>query len=190
MNKYDDIKQFKDKIDMQDINYKEISESESQKSGSTWALIKQMSPQENNSLLENGRTTQPTPQPISASEFAEPDALQKMSGARQVNNDVLQNPRTTARPAIMQSLFPAPNTPITSAPKPHSGHSTVIQPMAEPKPTTRILSSSSDKLDSGHKTEFKHIFSPKGPQAHQADFAESSRDIPLQSLLESIALCR
>ncbi|CNE46143.1 cellulose biosynthesis protein BcsO [Yersinia mollaretii] len=187
MNKYDDIKQFKDKIDMQDINYKEISESESQKSGSAWALIKQMSPQENNSLLENGRTTQPTPQPISASEFAEPDALQKMSGSRPVNNDVLQNPRTTARPAIMRSLFPAP---ITPAPESHSGHSTVIQPMAESKPAARILSSSSDKLDSDHKTEFKHIFSPKGPQPHQADFAESSRDIPLQSLLESIALCR
>ncbi|WP_145500638.1 cellulose biosynthesis protein BcsO [Yersinia bercovieri] len=190
MNKYDDIKQFKDKIDMQDINYKEISEGEAKKSGSTWALIKQMSSQESNSLLENGRTTQPTPQPISAAEFAEPDALKKMSGTRQINSDFLQNPRTVARPAIIESLFPAPPTPTTPAPESHSEHSTVTSPLAELKPTTQILSSSFDKLDSGNNTEFKHIFSPKGPQSHQVIFTKSSRDIPLQSLLESIALCR
>lgn len=185
MNKYDDIKQFKDKIDMQDINYQEISECETRKSGSAWALIKQMSAEENSSPLENGRTTQPTPQLISASEFAEPDALKKMSGVRYVNNDVLQHAKSTARPAIMQSLSPVSPSPIVTALESHSGLATATSPIVKPKPAAQILSS--DKLDSGNKSEFKHIFSPKEPQA---DFAESSRDIPLQSLLESIALCR
>lgn len=185
MNKYDDIKQFKDKIDMQDINYKEISECETRKSGSAWALIKQMSAEENSSPLENGRTTQPTPQLISASEFTEPDALKKMSGARYVNNDVLQHAKSTARPTIMQSLSPVSSLPIATALESHSGLSTATSAIVKPNLAAQTLSS--DKLDSGNKSEFKHIFSPKGPQV---DFSESSRDIPLQSLLESIALCR
>lgn len=190
MNKYDDIKQFKDKIDMQGINYKEISEGESNNSGSAWALIKQMSSQENNSLLENGRTTQPTPQPVSASEFAEPNSLKMMSETQPAKIDVLQHPKTTTRPAIMQSLFPAPPTAQATASRSITEQPTATQPVAKVEPAPPISSSPFDKFGSGHKTEFKHIFSPKEPQTRQADFAESSRDIPLQSLLESIALCR
>ncbi|CQR23452.1 Uncharacterised protein [Yersinia enterocolitica] len=90
----------------------------------------------------------------------------------------------------MQSLFPAPHTEQATASKPVTEQPTATQPVAKVEPAPPISSSPFDKLGSDHKTEFKHIFSPKEPQLRQADFAESSRDIPLQSLLESIALCR
>jgi len=74
MNKYDDIKRFLEKSKTEDIDYKEINEK-STGNGMTgsmnqWALIKQVSASEEaQSTLDNGRTTQPTPQAISAEEF-------------------------------------------------------------------------------------------------------------------------
>lgn len=74
MNKYDDIKRFIEKSKTEDIDYKEINEK-STGNGMTgsmnqWALIKQVSAsEETQGTLDNGRTTQPTPQAISAEEF-------------------------------------------------------------------------------------------------------------------------
>lgn len=74
MNKYDDIKRFIEKSKTEDIDYKEINEK-STGNGMTgsmnqWALIKQVSASEETpGALDSGRTTQPTPQAISAEEF-------------------------------------------------------------------------------------------------------------------------
>ncbi|MFA3781224.1 cellulose biosynthesis protein BcsO [Yersinia sp. 1652 StPb PI] len=191
MNKYDDIKQFKDKIDMHDIDYKEISEKEVQADAFSWPLIKQLASQDNDSFLENGRTTQPTPQLVSATEFAEPDVLNVMSEPRAINSDPLLNTEVTNRPAAMRSLFPAPPVAHTLAPQPVNLNEPAIpQVVSKPILTTQFSSSPTGPLESGKKTEFKNIFSQKEPPKEQVVFAESARDIPLQTLLESIALCR
>ncbi len=75
MNKYDDIKRFMDKTKLEKLDYKELNEKSTGESitGSMnqWTLIKQVSASENPAgPLDNGRTTQPTPQSISADEFS------------------------------------------------------------------------------------------------------------------------
>lgn len=187
MNKYDDIKQFKDKIDMHHIDYKEISEGEIQGGTPAWPLIVQLASQGNDSPLDNGRTIQPTPQQVSVNEFTAftaPDTSKNRKESPPVNNAPLLNTRSvaTTRP-ISQSLFPAPPAPITLAkPEPQ-------KPISNPTPTV-VFSAPSERVESGNTTEFKHIFSPKDAHANSVGFEESSRDIPLQMLLESIALCR
>ncbi len=75
MNKYDDIKRFMDKTKLEKLDYKELNEKSTGESitGSMnqWTLIKQVSASEEPAgPLDNGRTTQPTPQAISADEFS------------------------------------------------------------------------------------------------------------------------
>jgi len=79
MNKYDDIKRFIEKSKTEDLDYKELNEKTSGDgitlSMSKWALIKQVSASEElPGLLDNGRTTQPTPQTVSSEEFRLSDA--------------------------------------------------------------------------------------------------------------------
>ena len=79
MNKYDDIKRFMDKAKLENLDYKELNEKSTGESitGSMnqWTLIKQVSASEEPAgPLDNGRTTQPTPQSISADEFLLSDA--------------------------------------------------------------------------------------------------------------------
>lgn len=74
MNKYDDIKRFIEKSKTEDLDYKEVNEKTGgdgiTSSMSQWALIKQVSASEElPGLLDNGRTTQPTPQAVSTEEF-------------------------------------------------------------------------------------------------------------------------
>ncbi|MFU2315202.1 hypothetical protein [Rahnella sp. PCH160] len=75
MNKYDDIKRFMDKTKLEQLDYKELNEKSTGESitGSMnqWTLIKQVSASEDPvGPLDNGRSTQPTPQSISADEFS------------------------------------------------------------------------------------------------------------------------
>lgn len=75
MNKYDDIKRFMDKTNLKELDYKELNDKSTGESitGSMnqWTLIKQVSASQTpNGPLDNGRSTQPTPQSISADEFS------------------------------------------------------------------------------------------------------------------------
>lgn len=104
MNKYDDIKRFIEKSKTEDIDYKEINEK-STGNGMTgsmnkWALIKQVSASEEApGALDNGRTTQPTPQAISVEEFQRSAALAQ---------GVLNTPLTA------QSVAPAVPTSVNA----------------------------------------------------------------------------
>ncbi|NDL64627.1 cellulose biosynthesis protein BcsO [Acerihabitans arboris] len=71
MNNYDDIKRFKEKLNMESIDYKEIAESNPNITSHNWAIIKQVATaDEPFHPLEQGRSTQPTPAPISEKEFS------------------------------------------------------------------------------------------------------------------------
>ncbi|RYJ15931.1 hypothetical protein C5Y41_01170 [Rahnella variigena] len=96
MNKYDDIKRFMDKTKLEKLDYKELNEKSTGESitGSMnqWTLIKQVSAIEDPAgPLDNGRSTQPTPQSISADEFS-------LSAARPVNEH--QDNRQITQPSV------------------------------------------------------------------------------------------
>jgi len=71
MNNYDDIKRFKEKLNLEGIDYKEIAENNPHSStANNWAIMQQVaSADEPFHPLEHGHTTQPTPTPISNKEF-------------------------------------------------------------------------------------------------------------------------
>ncbi|RJT44288.1 cellulose biosynthesis protein BcsO [Rahnella woolbedingensis] len=107
MNKYDDIKRFMDKTKLENLDYKELNEKSTGESitGSMnqWTLIKQVSASEEPAgPLDNGRSTQPTPQAISADEFS-------LSVAQPVPEyQAAQRPVTHAQSAPLSSEVPPP----------------------------------------------------------------------------------
>jgi hypothetical protein len=71
MNNYDDIKRFKEKLNLESIDYKEIVESHPNNTANNWAIIKQVATaDEPFHPLEHGHSTQPTPTPVSHQEFS------------------------------------------------------------------------------------------------------------------------
>ncbi|MCR8999165.1 cellulose biosynthesis protein BcsO [Rahnella perminowiae] len=161
MNKYDDIKRFMDKAKLENIDYKELNEKSTGESitGSMnqWTLIKQVSASEEPAgPLDNGRTTQPTPQSISADEFS-------LSDVHPVHTQ--QEPNSSAaRPVTQQQATPlsseVPHPPAgfglldalreTLPPVPSQPAPVTIQP-AQPQPvhTAPVLHAQSVVPDSG-----------------------------------------
>ncbi|CAM3925308.1 cellulose biosynthesis protein BcsO [Rahnella bruchi] len=107
MNKYDDIKRFMDKTKLENLDYKELNEKSAGESLSgsmnQWTLIKQVSASEEPAgPLDNGRSTQPTPQSISADEFS-------LSVAQPVHEyQAPQQPVTHAHSAPLSLEVPPP----------------------------------------------------------------------------------
>ncbi|WP_413729229.1 hypothetical protein [Sodalis sp. RH22] len=94
MNNYDDIKRFKEKLNMEGIDYKEIAESNPNITAHNWAIIKQVATaDEPFHPLEQGRPTQPTPAPVSDKEFSasplgQPLAAQQPRAGGNINRDI------------------------------------------------------------------------------------------------------
>jgi len=107
MNNYDDIKRFKEKLNMEDIDYKEIAENNPHNTSHNWAILKQIvAADEPFHPLEQGLTTQPVPMPVSNKEFTssvfdKPATLQSPPGARK--NDA---------PPVQEQSF---NSPLMAA---------------------------------------------------------------------------
>ncbi|WP_071882285.1 cellulose biosynthesis protein BcsO [Candidatus Sodalis pierantonius] len=71
MNNYDDIKRFKEKLNMEPIDYKEIAENNLNSSASSWTIIKHIvNADKPFHPLEQGHSTLPSPAPISQQEFS------------------------------------------------------------------------------------------------------------------------
>ncbi|HEY0209464.1 hypothetical protein [Acerihabitans sp.] len=94
MNNYDDIKRFKEKLNMEDIDYKEIAESNPNISSHHWAIINQVATaDEPFHPLEQGRSTQPIPTPVSQKEFnasplGAPTAAQQPGAGGDIHQDI------------------------------------------------------------------------------------------------------
>lgn len=127
MNKYDDIKRFIEKSNMQGIDYKEITDGATTKpiSGSMnqWTLIKQVAfSEEKAGPLESGRTTQPTPQAISEDEFTAPAAALTPAATPASQSVVPVSSAITSSgfgllDSLRETLPPKESTPVTAAPK-------------------------------------------------------------------------
>ncbi|MEA9389911.1 hypothetical protein SJI19_04965 [Acerihabitans sp. TG2] len=111
MNNYDDIKRFKEKLNLEGIDYKEIVENHPNNTANNWAIIKQVATaDEPFHPLDHGRSTQPTPTPVShqefsASSFAQAEPVQPPFRAHQ--DPGLLN-------AIGESIAPTREQPLTS----------------------------------------------------------------------------
>src|SRR5476649_852968 len=87
MNNYDDIKRFKDKLNLEGIDYKEIVENRPNNTANNWAIIKQVATaDEPFHPLEHGHSTQPTPAPVSHQEFSAASAVQPARQSASHNN--------------------------------------------------------------------------------------------------------
>ncbi|WP_037033801.1 hypothetical protein [Rahnella sp. WP5] len=130
MNKYDDIKRFMDKTKLENLDYKELNEKSTGESitGSMnqWTLIKQVSASEEPAgPLDNGRTTQPTPQSISADEFS-------LSASQSVNEQ--QKPHASAAQTVMHT----PATPMSSEVTPPPAGFGLLDALRETLPSAPV----------------------------------------------------
>ena len=144
MNKYDDIKRFMDKTNLKELDYKELNDKSTGESitGSMnqWTLIKQVSASQTpGGPLDSGRSTQPTPQSISADEFS-PSSAQEALHAQHSSpftdaSHTHDEPRSSEvsppaagfglLDALRETLPPAPAHPAPApAPQPQPVHST------------------------------------------------------------------
>jgi hypothetical protein len=160
MNNYDDIKRFKEKLNLEGIDYKEIAENNPHSStANNWAIMQQVaSADEPFHPLEHGHTTQPTPTPISNKEFIlsaldiPPSAPH--SRQQQVGNDAFSSaalhaadlppaqPQTFASP-LMSALSQA--LPVARAPVDQAQTSSPAGGMA----------SSSDNVGQSHASTYQ-----------------------------------
>lgn len=195
MNNYDDIKRFIEKSKTEDLDYKEINEK-SMGNGITssmnkWTLIKQISSgDEPQGALDNGRTTQPTPQPVNQEEFKNvaPAAHKteissptpaRAAEAKNVSNDIVSSSITPVDMNILDTLRAAlPDAEAVTRPTPSPQ---AVSPFATRQPATAAV----QHKEAGNP--FRQMFKQKAPQ-----FEENTlpRDTPLQPLLEMIASCR
>jgi len=195
MNNYDDIKRFIDKSKTEGLDYKEINEK-SMGNGITssmnkWTLIKQISSgDEPQGALDNGRTTQPTPQPVNQEEFKNvaPAAHKteissptpaRAAEAKNVSNDIVSSSITPVDMNILDTLraaLPDAETAPQPAPAPHS---------ASPFATRQPAPAAVQPKETGNP--FRQMFKQKAPQLEENILP---RDTPLQPLLEMIASCR
>ncbi|MBT9431837.1 cellulose biosynthesis protein BcsO [Candidatus Sodalis endolongispinus] len=125
MNNYDDIKRFKEKLNMEAIDYKEIADNNPHSSVSSWTIIRQIV-NADRSLhpLEQGHSTiLPPPSPISQQEFsARSPAMAQQPPVAQGSAATAGIDRPAYGPSVFSPLFNAvdnalpPQTAAGSAP--------------------------------------------------------------------------
>ncbi|QLK63031.1 cellulose biosynthesis protein BcsO [Enterobacteriaceae bacterium Kacie_13] len=160
MNKYDDIKRFMDKTNLKELDYKELNDKSTGESitGSMnqWTLIKQVSASQTpGGPLDSGRSTQPTPQSISADEFSPSSAQEALHHAQHSQSFIdashaRDEPRSSevSPPAAGFGLLDAlretlPPTPADPTPAP------ALKPQSLPVHSTPSLHAQSVVPDSG-----------------------------------------
>ncbi|WP_114192935.1 cellulose biosynthesis protein BcsO [Edaphovirga cremea] len=187
MNNYDDIKRFKEKAKMERIDYKEIAENEDSSSMQGWAIIKQVSARdEAPQAFDNGRTTQPTPSPISSKEFDVSSFMNAVAGALPPQTPPPLSEQPAAKAAVVNA---SPLFQAVSAARPAQAPTAVnqIQTPPAPQPEHQVAGQA---VDQGKlMSRYKNMFKQKVPQS-AGTTADPLRDIPLQPLLEMIASCR
>ncbi|MFO6298224.1 hypothetical protein [Rahnella selenatireducens] len=159
MNKYDDIKRFMDKTKLEQLDYKELNEKSTGESitGSMnqWTLIKQVSASEEPAgPLDNGRTTQPTPQSISADEFS-------LSASHPVN----EIPFT---PNPMNQQQPLPQTPV-------------VQPVEQPQAAPMSSEVSAPAAGFGLLDALRETLPPVAPQPAPVQATQPGKHQPVHT---------
>ncbi|PLR50441.1 hypothetical protein CYR40_01975 [Chimaeribacter arupi] len=135
MNKYDDIKRFKEKTHMEGIDYKEISDSSQEGAQQNWAILRQLSAtaEAPGALGSSQRTVQPAPTPVSDREFATDSLLSTLS-------DMLPAAPSAPHTASPAPAAVSPAQPAAAPPAPEAARYTSLfrpKPVAQPAADSR-----------------------------------------------------
>lgn len=115
MNNYDDIKRFKEKLNMKAIDYKEIADNNPHSSVSSWTIIRQIVNADRpfHPLEQGHSTTLPPPSPISQHEFsARSPAMAERTPAALASAHAAGSDRPAYGPSVFSPLFNAVNNAL------------------------------------------------------------------------------
>jgi hypothetical protein len=119
MKNYDDLQRFKEKTQTLDIAFKDMSGQLQEADQSQWALLRQLTTDQEPELGSGQRIDMPQPHPISGDEFSAPPAPAQAATAGTSRGSILDSlsAPATAQPTSHSSLFPPapPAKPASSA---------------------------------------------------------------------------
>lgn len=165
MNSYDDIKQFKEKLNLEQIDYKDTSEGDGYRPSQKWAILDQVAGANGADAADDavrqrigGLSTRPVP--VNKEEFRSASLLQAVS------QQLSASQNSVSQPAVSAATPATPSQPASA-------------------PTSTASGNASRNAD--EQPRFRGLFRQKSSSVDEND---KRRNIPLKSLLETIALCR
>lgn len=170
MNKYDDIKQFKEKLNLEHIDYKDTSENDVHMPSQEWAILRQVAvangAADDHAALQRIGGLPASPIPASKEEFGSASLLQAVSQQLPASRDsaAADQPAVSIERATVPVASPQPEPVSTSA---------------------RTVDDATGRADD--KPRFQSLFRQKNASVDEND---KRRNTPLKPLLETIALCR
>ncbi|WP_313112705.1 cellulose biosynthesis protein BcsO [Pseudescherichia sp.] len=171
MNNYDDLQRFKEKTHTQQHDFKDFSSQNLAHDHGNWAIINQLSPATEESVLAmGGLVSLPVPQSV------EPDTFALTEQTFAAPAALAPTPLPDAAPPIFQSVAAQLATPPAAPALAPAALMATPAPMPEP----RLAPAPAAPVN------FSQLFAPKAAEAKPA----VEKNQPLKSLLERIASCR
>lgn len=216
MKNYDDLQRFKEKTQTLDIAFKDMSGQSQEADQSQWALLRQLTTDQEPELGSGQRIDMPQPQPIRGDEFSAPPELAQAAPASPARASILEslNAPAATQPESGSSLFPpAPSAKPLSSATPLAPKATLVErqattslfppakPAAAPAAHPATVAAPAAAAPAPVAT-FAASVEPARPAApapsrfsalfrsRPAEPANLSKETPLKPLLEKIALCR
>ena len=219
MKNYDDLQRFKEKTQTLDIAFKDMSGQSQEADQSQWALLRQLTTEQEPELGSGQRIDMPQPQPIRGDEFSAPPEPAQAAPASPARASILDslNPPAAAQPESGSSLFPpAPSVKPLSSATPLAPKATLVErqattslfPPAKPavapvaQPAAVAAPAAPAPIAPVPVPTLAAAVEPARPAApapsrfgalfrsRPAEPANLSKETPLKPLLEKIALCR
>ncbi|WP_312663187.1 cellulose biosynthesis protein BcsO [Pantoea sp. CTOTU49201] len=133
MKNYDDLQRFKEKTQTLDIAFKDMSGQSHEADQSQWALLRQLTTDQEPELGSGQRIDMPQPHPIRGDEFSAPPEPAQAAPASPPRGSILDslNAPAAAQPETGSSLFPpAPSAKPVSSATPLAPKATLVERQA------------------------------------------------------------
>lgn len=133
MKNYDDLQRFKEKTQTLDIAFKDMSGQSQEADQSQWALLRQLTTEQEPELGSGQRIDMPQPQPIRGDEFSAPPEPEQAAPASPARASILDslNAPAAVQPDSGSSLFPpAPSAKPLSSATPLAPKATLVERQA------------------------------------------------------------
>lgn len=175
MSKYDDVQQFKDKINLKGIDYKEFPKEDATSSLQRWSIVEQ--------VAGNGVTPSASqqPTPANSTDFSS-DAPFGLEQPSQPTVAVKENPRLPGQTSHnFEHLAPPVTLKTAGSPQQETAP-------ALPAQGHHFNAAAAAPAPAGDSKRFKQMFSKKASSTGEVETTD--RHTLLKPLLESIASCR
>lgn len=133
MKNYDDLQRFKEKTQTLDIAFMDMSGQSHEADQSQWALLRQLTTDQEPELGSGQRIDMPQPHPIRGDEFSAPPEPAQAAPASPARGSILDslNAPAAAQPETGSSLFPpAPSAKPVSSATPLAPKATLVERQA------------------------------------------------------------